>query len=101
LAEVAGQRSQSKTAAFDVRRLDRILAEHLGQFGETMREDVTSARAALSKLLVGRVLFQPTQTEVGGKLQRTYRLEAHLAIGRLLVSSDGQEMQPVRVPDGI
>lgn len=54
----------------------------------------------MSKLLAGRVIFKPTTTEVGGKLRRTYRLEASLVIGRLLVSSDDQRVQGVHVPDG-
>jgi hypothetical protein len=99
-AELDGQRSLSKRSDFDVRRLDRILAELLGQFGQMMRDDVTSARAALSKLLVGRVLFLPTNTAVGGKMQRSYRLEAELAVGRLLVGAPDSRNR-VHVPDGI
>lgn len=98
---LANARSMAKVAHVDVRLLDRALGEGLNQLQEVLRDDVVRARSMLSKLLVGRVIFQPHETEVGGKLRRTYRLEANLAIGRLFVSADGQEMQPVHVPDGI
>ena len=95
-AQLDSHRSITKASELDIRRLDRILAEHLSQFGDMLREDVAGARAALSKLLVGRVQFQPTTAEVNGKLQRSYRLEAEIAVGRLLVASDGY--REVHVP---
>lgn len=97
---LASTKSIGKVGTIDFRLLDRVLADTLGDLEATLRDDVVRARAALSKLLVGRVLFQPTTTEVGGKPRRTYRLEASLAIGRLLVSPDDQRVQAVHVPDG-
>ncbi len=98
---LANAKSMAKVGSIDARALDRDLASAFEQFEATLRSDVVRARAALSSILSGRVLFHPTTTEVGGKPRRTYRLEASLAIGRLLVSSDDQRVQGVHVPDGI
>ena len=94
-------KAMAKVGSIDLRALDRALSDAFENLEATLRSDVVRARAALSKLLAGRVLFQPTTTEVGGKLRRTYRLEASLVIGRLLVSPDDQRVQGVHVPDGI
>lgn len=93
-------RARSGAVSIDRHHIDRIIREKVDAFGQTLSSDVVRARAALAKLLIGRVLFLPTQQEVGGKLRRTYQLEATLAIGRLLVSTDGQGVQGVHVPDG-
>lgn len=87
---LASTKSMARVGRIDLRLLDRDLSEAFEDFGATLRSDVTRARAALSSLLSGRVIFQPTTTEVGGKLRRTYQIEATLVIGRLLVSSDDQ-----------
>lgn len=98
---LANTKLMAKVGRIEPRALDRALSEAFENLEATLRSDVVRARAALSALLAGRVLFHPTTTEVGGKPRRTYRIEASLVIGRLLVSSDDQSMQGVHVPDGI
>ena len=54
-AEITAIERSPITAAFDPHQLDRVLAEHLGRFGEMLRGDVVKARQALQKLLVDRI----------------------------------------------
>jgi DNA invertase Pin-like site-specific DNA recombinase len=94
-AEVTAIERSPSAKAFDPHQLDRVLAEHLGRFGEMLRGDVIKARQALQKLLVDRVRFTPITLPDG---QRTDRLEAELTLGRILTAEVNHK---VHVPDGI
>ena len=71
--EITAIERSPRTAAFDSHELDRVLAEHLGRFGEMLRGDVVQARQALQKLLVDRIRFTSITLPDG---QQTYRVDA-------------------------
>ena len=93
--EIRAVESVSCLSSTDLRHVDMMLEESLNRFTGVMLDDVVRARRALSKLLVGRVLFTPTDSPDG---KRTYRLEADLTLGGILPSA---ACSKVHVPDGI
>src|SRR5439155_11015238 len=95
-AEMRALRSAPAVSKIALRRIWRMLDDHLSQFGDMLRGDLVAARHALSKLLVGRVRFTPVQLD---NRNRTYELEAELTVGKLFATAvlTSRSKRPVRV----
>ena len=64
-SEIRSLKTATRVSPINLRRIDRVLEDCLGRFSETLRGDLVRGRQALSKLLVGRVQFTPTEFPEG------------------------------------
>ena len=85
----------SSVTELELRRVDRLIDEHVGALGEMLRGDARVAKTALRQILSGRVIFNPSVTQAG---EPTYLLDATVDLGTCVPRAD---RMTVNVPDGI
>ncbi len=74
---------------FELRRDEQELARRLRDLRAEMLSDMTGARAVVSRLLVGKVVFEPEVED------RAYLVRATLALGRVISIASPTGFEPV------